>query len=77
MMAEEPDLDEEEEAYYKWKDRVNVLHDMIDSIDAQIEWLCYCIIHWQGRSLNNLLTGNVDSPHSRPAENKSYFVPLR
>ncbi len=37
MMAEEPDLDEEEEAYYKWKDRVNVLHDMIDSIDAQIE----------------------------------------
>ena len=34
MMTEEPDPDEEEEAYYEWEDRINVLHDMIDSIDS-------------------------------------------
>lgn len=37
MMTEEPDPDEEEEAYYEWEDRVNVLRDMIDSIDMQLE----------------------------------------
>ena len=37
MMTDEPDPDEEEEAYYEWEDRINVLHDMIDSIDSMIE----------------------------------------
>ena len=37
MMTEEPDPDEEEDAYYEWEDRVNVLRDMIDAIDAQTE----------------------------------------
>ena len=37
MMTEEPDPDEEEDAYYEWEDRVNVLRDMIDSIDMQLE----------------------------------------
>jgi hypothetical protein len=37
MMTEEPDPDEEEDAYYEWEDRVNVLRDMIDAIDSQME----------------------------------------
>ena len=37
MMTEEPDPDREEDAYYEWEDRVNVLHDMIDAIDSQME----------------------------------------
>ena len=37
MMTDEPDPDEEEEAYYEWEDRINVLHDMIDSIDSMME----------------------------------------
>lgn len=36
MMTFEPDPDEEEEAYYEWEDRVNVLHDMIDAIDDKL-----------------------------------------
>ena len=36
MNTLEPDPDEEEDAYYEWEDRVNVLQDMIDAIDAQI-----------------------------------------
>ena len=37
MMTEEPDPDEEEDAYYEGEDRVNVLRDMIDAIDSQME----------------------------------------
>ena len=33
MMTLEPEQDEDEEAYYEWEDRINVLHDMIDAID--------------------------------------------
>ena len=31
----EPDIDEDEEEYYEWEDRINILHDMIDAIDSQ------------------------------------------
>ena len=37
LMTKEPDPDEEEDAYYEWEDRVNVLRDMIDAIDSQME----------------------------------------
>jgi len=37
MMTEEPDPDEEEDAYYEWEDRINVLQDLIDAIDMQME----------------------------------------
>ncbi len=37
MMTLEPDPDEEEEDYYEWEDRVNVLHDMIDAADTLLE----------------------------------------
>ena len=33
----EPDMDEEEEEYYEWEDRISILHDMIDAIDDQAE----------------------------------------
>lgn len=33
MMTLEPDPDDDEEEYYEWEDRINVLHDMIDAID--------------------------------------------
>ena len=33
----EPDIDEEEEEYYEWEDRVNVVHDLIDAIDNQLD----------------------------------------
>ncbi len=36
MMTLEPDPDMEEEEYYEWEDRVNVLRDMIDAIEARI-----------------------------------------
>ena len=36
MNTLEPDPDEEEDAYYEWEDRVNVLQDLIDAIDSQI-----------------------------------------
>ena len=31
-----PDPDKEEEAYYEWQDRINVLQDLIDVIDMQV-----------------------------------------
>ena len=37
METFEPDIDEEEEEYYEWEDRINILHDLIDAIDAQVE----------------------------------------
>ena len=36
MMTLEPDPDMEEEEYYEWEDRVNILRDMIDAIDTRI-----------------------------------------
>ena len=36
MMTWEPDPDKEEEAYYEWEDRINVLNDMIDAIDSRM-----------------------------------------
>ena len=32
-----PDPDREEDAYYEWEDRLNVLQDLIDAIDSQME----------------------------------------
>ena len=37
MMTWEPDPDTEEDAYYEWQNRINVLNDMIDAIDSQME----------------------------------------
>ena len=37
MMTWEPDPDRNEDAYYEWQDRINVLNDMIDAIDSQVE----------------------------------------
>ena len=34
METFEPDIDEEEEAYYEWEDRINMLHDLIDAADS-------------------------------------------
>ena len=31
------DSDKEEDAYYEWEDRLNVLQDLIDAIDSQME----------------------------------------
>jgi len=36
MMTLEPDPDEDEDAYYEWQDRINVLNDMIDAIDSRM-----------------------------------------
>ena len=33
METFEPDIDEEEDEYYEWEDRINVLHDLLDAID--------------------------------------------
>ena len=32
----EPDMEEEEEEYYEWKDRINILHDLIDIIHDRL-----------------------------------------
>lgn len=37
MLSREPNPDKEQEAYYEWEDRVNVLQDLIDAIDSQKE----------------------------------------
>jgi len=37
MMTWEPDPDREEDAYYEWQDRINVLQDLIDAIDSRME----------------------------------------
>ena len=37
MMTWEPDPDRNEEAYYEWQDRINVLNDMIDAINFRME----------------------------------------
>ena len=37
MMTLEPDPDGDDDAYYEWQDRINVLNDMIDAIDSRIE----------------------------------------
>ena len=37
MMTWEPDSDKEEDAYYEWQDRINVLKDLIDAIDSRME----------------------------------------
>ena len=36
METFEPDMDEEEDEYYEWEDRINVLHDLIDAIDEKL-----------------------------------------
>ena len=36
METSEPDIDEDEEEYYEWEDRINILHDLIDAIDSQL-----------------------------------------
>ena len=32
-----PDPDKNEDAYYEWQNRINVLNDMIDTIDSRME----------------------------------------
>ena len=36
METFEPDIDEEEDEYYEWEDRINVLHDLIDTINDRL-----------------------------------------
>ena len=36
MMTLKPDPDKDEDAYYEWQDRINVLNDMIDAIDSRM-----------------------------------------
>lgn len=36
MNTFEPDIDEDEEAFYEWEDRVNVLQDMMEAIDDRL-----------------------------------------
>lgn len=36
METFEPDIDEEEDEYYEWEDRINVLHDLIDAVDDRL-----------------------------------------
>lgn len=36
METFEPDIDEEEEEYYEWEDRINILHDLIDIIHDRL-----------------------------------------
>ena len=36
MMTWEPDPDNDEDAYYEWEDRINVLQDLIDAIDSRM-----------------------------------------
>ena len=36
METFEPDIDEEEDEYYEWEDRINVLHDLIDIINERL-----------------------------------------
>ena len=31
-----PDVDKDEEAFYEWEDRVNVLQDMLEAIDDRL-----------------------------------------
>lgn len=37
MMLLEPDPDDEEEEYYEWEDRINILNDMIEAINDKLE----------------------------------------
>ena len=36
METFEPDIDEEEDEYYEWEDRINVLHDLMDAVDDRL-----------------------------------------
>ena len=36
METFEPDIDEEEDEYYEWEDRINVLQDLIDIINDRL-----------------------------------------
>ena len=36
MQISEPLEEEDEEAYYEWEDRINVLQEMIDAIDEKL-----------------------------------------
>ena len=37
MMSLEPEQDLDEEEYYEWEDRVNILRDMIDAIQDRMD----------------------------------------
>jgi hypothetical protein len=36
METFEPDIDEEEDEYYVWEDRINILHDLIDAVNDRL-----------------------------------------
>jgi len=36
METFEPDIDEEEDEYYEWEDRINILHDLIDAVNDRL-----------------------------------------
>ena len=37
MMTLEPEQDLDEEEYYEWEDRINILRDMIDAIQDRMD----------------------------------------
>ena len=36
LQAQEPDENEDEDAYYEWEDRINILNDLIDAIGDKL-----------------------------------------
>ena len=36
LQVSEPDIDEDDEEYYEWEDRISVLQDMIDAIGDRL-----------------------------------------
>ena len=36
LQAQEPDENEDEDAYYEWEDRINILNDLIDAIGDRL-----------------------------------------
>ena len=55
MMTLEPDPDKDEDAYYEWQDRINVLNDMIDAIDSRMGVKDDTLLLFQ-HSLSNITT---------------------
>ena len=37
LQRQEPDEEEDEDAFYEWEDRINILNDLIDAIGDKLE----------------------------------------
>ena len=37
LQGQEPDEEEDEDAYYEWEDRINILNDLIDAIGDRLD----------------------------------------